>query len=86
MIDGLSPALAAIIPLIPFFLVRAMIISAYVGMIVSLVLDFTVLFILGFILGKISGENPILHGILVVAVGFITSLLIYLSTIYFTRF
>ena len=40
MIDGLSPALAAIIPLIPFFLVRALIIPSNTGIIISFMLDF----------------------------------------------
>jgi predicted membrane protein (TIGR00267 family) len=84
LIDGLSPALAAIIPLIPFFLAQSVLISVEIGVIASFVLDFFVLFILGVFLGRVSGENVLLHGVLVVAVGFITSLIIFLSAIFFT--
>ena len=84
LIDGLSPALAAVIPLIPFFLAQSVLISVEVGVIASFVLDFFVLFILGVFLGRVSGENVLLHGMLVVAVGFITSLIIFLSAIFFS--
>ena len=79
-VDGLSPALAAAIPLIPFFLAQATIISIPTSIVASLVMDFLVLFVLGAILGKISDENIILHGCQVMAVGFITSLIILLSS------
>ena len=84
LIDGLSPALAAVIPLIPFFLAQSVLISVEIGVIASFVLDFFVLFILGVFLGRVSGENVLLHGMLVVAVGFITSLIIFLSAIFFS--
>ena len=84
LIDGLSPALAAVIPLIPFFLAQSVLISVEVGVIASFVLDFFVLFILGVFLGRVSGENVLLHGMLVVAVGFITSLIIFLSAFFFS--
>jgi predicted membrane protein (TIGR00267 family) len=84
LIDGLSPALAAVIPLIPFFLAQSVLISVEIGVIASFILDFFVLFILGVFLGRVSGENVLLHGMLVVAVGFITSLIIFLSAIFFS--
>jgi len=79
-VDGLSPALAAALPLIPFFLAQATIISIQTSIVASLMIDFLVLFVLGAFLGKISGENVILHGCLVVAVGFVTSLIILLAS------
>ena len=84
LIDGLSPALAAVIPLIPFFLAQSVLISVEIGVVASFILDFFVLFILGVFLGRVSGENVLLHGMLVVAVGFITSLIIFLSAIFFS--
>jgi len=83
IIDGLSPALAAIVPLIPFFLVQAAVISMSIGIVFSFVLDFSVLFILGIFLGKISKENIFLHGGLMVAVGFVTSLIIFMISSFF---
>ena len=84
LIDGLSPALAAVIPLIPFFLAQSVLISVEIGVVASFILDFFVLFILGVFLGRVSGENVLLHGMLVVAVGFITSLIIFLSAFFFS--
>lgn len=83
LVDGLSPALAAVIPLLPFFLAQAMILSVATGVVLSFLLDFLVLFVLGVFLGRISGENVLLHGVLVVGVGFITSVIIFLSAIFF---
>jgi predicted membrane protein (TIGR00267 family) len=84
LIDGLSPALAAVIPLIPFFLAQSVLISVEIGVVASFILDFFVLFILGVFLGRVSGENVLLHGMLVVAVGFVTSLIIFLSAFFFS--
>ncbi|MEE9509286.1 MAG: VIT1/CCC1 transporter family protein, partial [Candidatus Bathyarchaeia archaeon] len=81
--DGLSPALAAVIPLVPFFLAQSGLILVEIGVIASFILDFFVLFILGVFLGRVSGENVLLHGLLVVAVGIITSLVIFLSATLF---
>jgi len=83
LIDGISPALAAVFPLIPFFLAQASIIPVSVSIVASLALVFIVLFGLGIFLGKTSEENAILYGVLTVAVGFITSLIIFLASIYF---
>jgi predicted membrane protein (TIGR00267 family) len=82
LIDGLSPALAAVIPLIPFFLVQSVVITMEIGVIASVLLDFFVLFILGVFLGRVSGENVLLHGMLVVGVGFATSVIIFLSALF----
>lgn len=83
MIDGLSPALGAIIPLIPFFLAQASVISVSVSIIGSFALVFIVLFGLGMFLGKTSEENVILYGGMTVAVGLVTSLIILLISISF---
>ncbi len=79
LIDGLSPALAAVIPLLPFFLVQSTMIPVAIGIPMSFLLDFFVLFILGVFLGRVSGENVLVHGLLVVGVGFATSVIIFLS-------
>jgi predicted membrane protein (TIGR00267 family) len=84
LVDGLSPTIAAAIPLIPFFLAQSMLISVSLSIILSFTLDFSVLFILGMFLGKLSNENVILHGMLMVGVGFITGLIILLSSFFFT--
>jgi predicted membrane protein (TIGR00267 family) len=82
LVDGLSPALAAAVPLIPFLLAQAMILPVGASIIASFTLDFLVLFILGVFLGRISGENTLLHGALMVVVGFITACVIFLSSVF----
>ncbi len=83
LIDGLSPALGAVIPLIPFFLAQASFISVDVSIAGSFALVFIVLFGLGMFLGKTSEENVILYGGVTVAVGLVTSLIILLLSISF---
>lgn len=83
LVDGLSPALAAVIPLAPFFLVQATLLVLTTGVIASFILVFLVLFVLGLFLGRISDENMILHGFMVVGVGFIISLIILFSSFVF---
>lgn len=80
-VDGITPALAALIPLIPFFLAQSSIILISTSIVASFALDFIVLFVLGIYLGKISGENMLLHGIVMVGVGFLTSIIILLGSI-----
>jgi predicted membrane protein (TIGR00267 family) len=84
IVDGLSPTLAAMVPLLPFLLVQASIIPLSISIIASFTLDFLILFILGVFLGKISEENVFLHGISVVAVGFITAIVILIGSIIFS--
>ena len=83
IIDGVSPALTAVIPLSPFFLAQASVIPVNVSIVASFALVFIVLFGLGIFLGKTCEENILLYGGLVVAVGFITSLIIFLGSICF---
>ena len=82
LVDGLSPALGAVIPLAPFFLAEASVIPMSMSIVVSFALVLIVLFGLGMFLGKTSEENSLLYGGLTVAVGFITSLIILLASIY----
>ena len=82
-IDGVSPALVAVIPLTPFLLAQASVIPVSLSIVTSFALVFIVLFGLGMFLGKTSEENTLLYGGLVVAVGFITSVVIFLASICF---
>lgn len=83
LIDGLSPALGAVIPLIPFFLAQASVIPVDASIAGSFIIVFIVLFGLGMFLGKTSEENVILYGGVTVAVGLVTSLIILLLSISF---
>jgi predicted membrane protein (TIGR00267 family) len=83
LVDGISPAIAALIPLAPFFLAQASIIPVSVSIVISFALVFIVLFGLGMFLGITSEENVLVYGGVTVAVGFLTSLIIFLASIYF---
>ncbi|MFQ5759152.1 MAG: VIT1/CCC1 transporter family protein [Candidatus Bathyarchaeia archaeon] len=71
IVDGLSPALAAIVCLAPFFLFS--IISAIQ---LSIAITLLVLFLLGAFLGKISSRNMLLHGIKLLCVGLVLTLIL----------
>ena len=83
LVDGISPILAAAIPIAPFFLAQASVITISTSIIASFFLVALVLLVLGMLLGKTSEENIFLYGGVVVAVGFVTSLIIFLASIYF---
>lgn len=76
LIDGLSPALAAAIPLIPFALVLAHVIPVQTVLVASLTLNLLTLFTLGAFLGKVSHENVLIHGLVMVGAGVLTALLL----------
>ena len=80
IIDGLAPAAAAIVAIIPFFLVEWSVLTLEFAYVISLGLTFTVLFMLGIFLGKVSKENMIVYGIIMIAAGLLTALI----TVYVT--
>ncbi len=80
IIDGLAPAAAAMVAIIPFFLVEWSVLTLEFAYVISLGLTFTVLFMLGIFLGKVSKENMIVYGIIMIAAGLLTALI----TVYVT--
>ncbi|MBM3292022.1 hypothetical protein FJY84_05030 [Candidatus Bathyarchaeota archaeon] len=83
IVDGVSPALAAGIPLIPFFLINSNLLTLNNAIIASFILVFIVLLSLGVFLGKLADENSLKYGVFVVAVGFLTSAIIFAASILF---
>ena len=71
IVDGLSPALAAVVCLAPFFLF-----SITFAIQLSIVITLLVLFLLGTFLGKISSRNMLLHGIKLLCVGLALTLIL----------
>ena len=71
IVDGLSPALAAIVCLLPFFLFH---VSFAIQL--SIVITLLVLFFLGAFLGKISNRNILLHGMKLLCVGLILTFIL----------
>lgn len=73
IVDGVSPALAAMIVISPFFMVNFGIITAQVAFFTSIAITLIVLSLLGIFLAKISDESMIKYGILMLFVGLITA-------------
>lgn len=75
LVDGFSPAIAAMIVISPFFLIRFGIISVEIAFYSSIIITLIILSSLGVYLGKISDESLIKYGILMLFVGLITAVL-----------
>lgn len=78
VVDGLSPALTAIISLIPFMLVSVGWMPMTDAYMFSLALSLTALFLLGIYLGKVARENGWLYGVAMLTVDAFTALIIFL--------
>ncbi|MHA1143546.1 MAG: hypothetical protein ACTSRW_02345 [Candidatus Helarchaeota archaeon] len=70
LVDGLSPAMAALICLIPFFIGLPFNVPNPFIFPISLLLTFIVLFVLGMFLGKISKKSLIFYGLKMMLAGF----------------
>lgn len=75
LVDGFSPAMAAMIVVSPFFLINSGFISGETAFYSSIIITLTILSLLGVYLGKISDESLIKYGILMLFVGLITAFL-----------
>ena len=81
-IDGLSPALTAIISLTPFILVSVGLMPIQNAYVSSLTLSLTTLFLLGIYLGKVAKENGWLYGVAMLTVGAFTALIVFLIQLF----
>lgn len=57
-IDGISPFLGAVLPILPYFCNLMGLVSYSTATVMSLVLSLVLLLCLGFYLGKLMGESP----------------------------
>jgi len=71
IIDGASPAVAAIACLTPFFLSSFGIFSINFAFQLSIAIALLVMFMLGVFLGKVSGRSMFFHGVKMLLVGLI---------------
>jgi predicted membrane protein (TIGR00267 family) len=78
LVDGLSPALSAIIAVVPFLFSRAGMLDFNTALIGSLILIAFTLFGLGAYLGKISEENIPINGLRMLLVGALTGFFVWL--------
>ncbi|MBS3813143.1 VIT1/CCC1 transporter family protein [Candidatus Bipolaricaulota bacterium] len=73
IINGISPFCCAVIPTIPYFLVRAGLLSMDVGYYLSASLAFLLMASFGGFLGRISKESVIVYALKMIVVGTITA-------------
>ena len=78
LVDALSPAVASLISIVPYFLSLQNIIDSTVATITSIILMMMLIFALGLFLGKVSGEDILRYGFITFSIGLITFLLTYL--------
>lgn len=77
LVDGLSPAIAALLLISPFFMVPLISMSAAAMM--SLTLGLVVLFLLGLFLARISEEVALISGLKMLLVGVLTIIIVSLA-------
>jgi len=75
IVDGLSPALAAMVVISPFFVANFGLITIEIAYYGTIFLTLLVLTLLGIYLAKISDESMLKYGIQMLIVGLITALL-----------
>jgi predicted membrane protein (TIGR00267 family) len=75
IIDGLSPALAAVVCLAPFFLSSLGSFSINFAIQLSVAMALAIMFLLGVFLGKISSRNMFFHGVKTLFVGLVLMLI-----------
>ncbi|MBL7118637.1 VIT1/CCC1 transporter family protein [Candidatus Bathyarchaeota archaeon] len=82
LIDGVSPVIAGLVPLIPFFFARSGLLHFSLAVRASIALNLLTLFILGAFLGKVSGEGVLRKGIIMMTAGLTAAVLsVLLSTL-----
>ena len=81
LVDGVSPALAAMVVISPFFLINYGIITVEIAFFSSIFITLVVLCLLGIYLAKISDESMIKYGIQMLVVGLITAFLCIITSL-----
>lgn len=81
VVDGVSPALAAMLVVSPFFVVHFGGITAYTAFLICIAITLTILVLLGIYLAKISDESMIKYSIQMLVVGHVTAFLRVLTSI-----
>ena len=74
-VDGVSPAIAAMIVISPFFLVNFGILDLNLAFYICIGLTLSILCILGIYLAKICDESMLIYGIQMLIVGIVTALI-----------
>ena len=77
IVDALSSVLTTILCLIPFFLSLFGIIDIIMATWLAIIINLSTLFFLGLFLGRISRSNILINGLLMVAAGGFTAIVLY---------
>jgi predicted membrane protein (TIGR00267 family) len=75
IVDGVSPALTALVCLTPFFLSAYSLFSINSAIQLSVAMTLSIMFLLGVFLGKISNRNRLFHGAKMLFVGLIITVI-----------
>jgi len=81
IVDGVSPALAAVVCLTPFFLSSRGLFAIDFAIQLSVAIALSIMFLLGVFLGKISNRNMLFHGAKMLFVGLIITLIFFMLKI-----
>jgi len=81
IVDGVSPALAAVACLMPFFLSSRGLFSIDFAIQLSVAMALSIMFLLGVFLGKISNRNMLFHGAKMLFVGLIITFIFFVVKI-----
>jgi len=81
IVDGVSPALAAVVCLTPFFLSSHGLFSINFAIQLSVAIALLIMFLLGVFLGKISNRNMLFHGAKMLFVGLIITFIFFVLKI-----
>jgi predicted membrane protein (TIGR00267 family) len=76
LVDGLSPAAAASLVVMPYFLLPILGLTIDTAFYASLLVGLAVLFVLGTFLARVSDERPVFSGIQMILVGIVTIIIV----------
>jgi predicted membrane protein (TIGR00267 family) len=81
IIDGLSPALVAVLAVIPFIASDLGMMDFFTSLVASLMILSITLFLMGSYIGKIAGENLPINGLKMLSVGVLTAIIVILLSV-----
>jgi predicted membrane protein (TIGR00267 family) len=81
IVDGLSPAIAALIIISPLFFVPMGLLDPFTSFYIAIVICMMLLFALGLFLGRVSGKSMLGYGAKTLFAGIVTALLMLLISI-----
>ena len=81
LVDAISPAIAALAVISPYFLIGIGVFDMSSAFVASLAITFAILSMLGMYLAKVTEENMLWHGLKMLAVGLLTAILCVLVSI-----